>query len=66
MSTRNTMISSYHSKARSTHNKGITFFLFWDMDFSIIFLCLDGAKGFTVNSNLSNLVEFQRLHENIK
>ena len=36
------------------------------MDFSIIFPCLGKAKVSTTNSNLTNLDNVQRLHENIK
>ena len=36
------------------------------MDFSIIFPCLGKAKVSTANSNLTNLDNVQRLHENIK
>ena len=36
------------------------------MDFSIIAACLDRAKVFTTNSNLTILVDVQRLHGNIE
>ena len=58
------MISSYHSKVRSTKNKGVTF-LFGSWNF-IIFPCLCEAKVSIVNSDLINFVDVQRLHENIK
>ena len=59
------MTSSYHSKVRSTQNKGVTFF-FGKWTFIIIFPCLGEAKVSTVNSDLTNFVDVQRLHENIK
>ena len=46
------MTSLYHSKVRSTQNKGVTF-LFGTWTFSIIFLCFGEAKVSTVNSDLS-------------
>ena len=58
------MTSSYHSKVRSTQNKGVTF-LFDTWNF-IIFPRLSEAKVSTVNSDLTNFVNVQRLHENIK
>ena len=36
------------------------------MDLSIISPCLGEAKVSTVNSDLINFVDIQRLHENIK
>ena len=59
------MISSYHSKVRSTQNDGVTF-LFDTWNFIIIFPRLGEAKVSTVNSDLTNFVYLQRLHENIK
>ena len=38
----------------------------WDIDFGIIFPYLDRAKAYTVNSNLTKLVDVQRLDDNIK
>ena len=60
MNAQNNMASAYHSKDRSTQIKGVQ-----------LFSCLDyGAFGkgkfFPENSNLSNLVEIQRQHENGK
>ena len=59
------MTSSYHSKGRSTQNKGVTF-LFGTWNFIIIFPRLGKAKVSTVNPDLTNFVDVQRLHENIK
>ena len=59
------MTSSYHSKVRSTQNKGATF-LFGTWNFIIIFPRLSEAKVSTVNFDLTNFVDVQRLHENIK
>ena len=59
------MTSSYHSKVRSTQNKGVTF-LFGTWTFSVIFPCLGEAKVSTVNSDLRNVVDVYRLYENIK
>ena len=59
------MTTSYHSKVRSTQNKGVTF-LFDTWNFIIIFPRLSEAKVSTVNSDLTNFVNVQRLHENIK
>ena len=56
---------SYHSKVRSTQNKAVQFSFVWNIGFGIIFLYLDRAKAYTVNSNLTKLVDIQRLHENI-
>ena len=58
------MTSSYNSMVRSTENKGVTF-LFGTWNFIIIFPCLGEAKVSTVNSDLTNFVDVQRLHENI-
>ena len=41
-------------------------FLFGTWTFGIIFPCLGEAKVSTVNSDLTNFVDVQRLHENIK
>ena len=61
------MSSSYDSKVRSTQNKGVMFlFCFGTCTFSIIFPCLGEAKVSTINSDLTNFVDVQRLHENIK
>ena len=38
----------------------------WDMDFSIICPSLDEATVSTVNSDLTNYGDVQRLHENSK
>ena len=51
MNTQNAMASPYHSKVRSTQNMGVQ-----------LFSCLgygafDKGKGFSQNSNLSNLVD---------
>ena len=59
------MTSSYHSKGRSTQNKGVTF-LIGTWNFIIIFPRLGEAKVSTVNSDRTNFVDFQRLHKNIK
>ena len=59
------MTSSCHSKVRSTRNKGVTF-LFNTWNSIIIFPRLGEAKVSTVNSDLTNFVDVQRLHENIK
>ena len=59
------MTTSYHSKVRSTQNKGVTF-LFGTWNFIIIFSRLGEAKVFTVNSELTNFVDVPCLHENIK
>ena len=59
------MTSSYHSKVRSTQNKGVTF-LFGTWTFSVVFPCLGEAKVPTVDSDLRNVVDIQQLHENIK
>ena len=59
------MTSSYHSKVRSTQNKGVTF-LFGTWTFSIIFPCFGEIKVSTVNPDLTNFVDVQRSHENIK
>ena len=59
------MTSSYHSKIRSTQNKEVTF-LFGTWNFIIIFPRLSEAKVSTVNSDPTNFVNVQRLHENIK
>ena len=53
------MSYSDHSKARPTQIWG-------SHDFCIIFSCLGEAKVSCVNSDLTNLVDVQRLHENIK
>ena len=61
------MSYSYHSKVRSTQNKGVMFLLlgtWWT--FSLIFPFLGEAKVSTANFDLPNLVDVQRLHENIK
>ena len=47
------MTSSYHSKVRSTQNKGVTF-LFGKWNF-FFFPCLSETKVSTVNSDLTNL-----------
>ena len=67
------MSFSYHSKVRSTQNKGVTFLFFFGtcINFSktkvnIIFPCLGEAKVSTVNSDLTNFVDAQRVDENIK
>ena len=57
------MAPSYHSKLRTRESH---FSFVWEKDFSIIYPCLDKAKVSTVNYNLANLVDIQRLHENIK
>ena len=59
------MTSSYHSKVRSTQSKEVTF-LFGTWNFIIIFPRLSEAKVSTVNSDPTNFVNVQRLHENIK
>ena len=59
------MTSSYHSKVRSTQNKGVTF-LFGTWTFSVIFPCLGEVKVSTVNFDVRNVVDVQRLHDNIK
>ena len=59
------MISSYHSKVRCTQNKGAKF-LFNIWTFSIIFPYLGEAKDSIVNSDLRNVHDVKRLHENIK
>ena len=61
---RNTMTSSYHSRVRSAQNKGVTF-IFDKWNFIIIFPCL-GETKVSVNSDLTNFVDVQRLHDNIK
>ena len=48
------MTSSYHSKVRSTQNKGVTFF-FGKWTFIIIFPCLGETKVSTLNSDLTKL-----------
>ena len=58
------MTSLYQPRIRSAQNKGVTF-LFGKWNF-IIFPCLVEAKVSTVNSDLTNAVDVQRLHENIK
>ena len=65
MNTRNTTTSSYHSKGRTTQGQSHIPHFVWDKDFSNIFLCLGEAKVSTVNSDLTNLVHFQRFYENI-
>ena len=60
------MSSSYHSKVRSTQNKSRVSLSSGTWTFSIIFPCLGEAKVSTVNSDLKNVVNVQRLHENIK
>ena len=60
MNKQNTMTSPYHSKVRPTQNRGVP-----------LFSCLGyGAfgkeKNFPENSNLPNLVDIQRQHENVK
>ena len=42
------------------------YFSFGTWTFSSIFPCLGEAKVSTVNSDLTNFVDVQRLHENIK
>ena len=59
------MTSSYQSKVRSTQSKGVTF-LFGTWTFRIIFPFLVEAKASTVNSGLTNVIEVQQWHENIK
>ena len=59
------MTSSYNSKVRSTQNWGVTF-LFGTWTFSIIFPCLGEAKVSTVDCDLTNFVDLQRLVKNIK
>ena len=46
--------------------QGSVKFLFGTWTFSIIFPCSVEAKVSTVNSDLTNFVDVQRLHENIK
>ena len=41
-------------------------FLFGTWTFSIIFPCFGEAKVSTVNSDMTNFIDVQRLHENIK
>ena len=54
---------SYHSKATSTKNKGVSFFLF--SSWSIVFISMFGlSQSFSDNSNLIILVDIQRFHEN--
>ena len=60
------MASSYHSKLDLLKTRESHFSFVWHMNFSIISSCLDRAKVFTVNSNRTNLVDVQRLHENIQ
>ena len=55
MKTRTTMAPSYHSKVSSTQNRGSSFFFIPGL-----------SQSFSDNSNLTNLVENQRLHENGK
>ena len=52
MKTRNTTAPSYHSKVSSTPNRGISFFFITEL-----------SQSFSDNSNLTNLVDNQRLHE---
>ena len=59
------MASSYHSKVRSTQNRESYFPFVWDIDFSITSPCFGGAKVSTVNTDLTNFVNVQCLHENI-
>ena len=59
------MTSSYHSKVRSTQSKGVTF-LFGTWNCIIIFSRLGKGKVSTVNSDLTNFVHVQCLHEKIK
>ena len=59
------MTSSYHSKVRSAQNKG-AMFLFDTWNFIIIFPSLGKAKVSSVNSDLANFADVQRLYENIK
>ena len=60
------MASSYHSKFGSTQSMGVPFSLFWVMGFSIIFLHFGKGQVFSDDSNLTNLVDVQPLHENGK
>ena len=55
---RNTMASSYHSKVRSTQNKGATFLFCLEHGWS--------QKISTVDTDLINFVGVQRFHQNIK
>ena len=66
---RNTMSSSYHSKVISTENKGVTFLFCLVHGLLVIFSHVFSfyfPKVSTVNSDLINFVDVQRLHENIK
>ena len=66
MKTPNTIVSSYHSKVSSTQNMRVPshFSLAWVMEFNIVSPC--SGKVFSGSSNLTNLVDLQRLHENGK
>ena len=55
MKTRNTMAPSYHSKVSSTQNRRISFSFIPGL-----------SQSFSDNSNQTNLVDNQRLHENSK
>ena len=59
MNTWNTIASSYHSKDRS-------FTPVWVMEFSIISPCLGKNKKCSNNSNLTNFLYVQILHDNGK
>ena len=63
------MSSSYHSKVISTENKGVTFLFCLVHGLLVIFSHVFSfyfPKVSTVNSDLINFVDVQRLHENIK
>ena len=63
------MSSSYHSKVISTENKGVTFLFCLVHGLLVIFSHVFSfyfPKVSTVNSDLTNFVDVQRLHENIK
>ena len=62
------MVSSYHSKVRSTENKEVTFLFCFVNGLLVLFSHFFSyfPEVSTVNSDLINFVDVQRLHENIK
>ena len=66
INTQNTMLSSDHSKARSTKNKGVMFFFCLGHGLSYYFPMFSEAKVTTVNSELTKFIDVQCSHENIK
>ena len=60
------MTSSYYSNLSSTQNNEVVFLLFGRRASVLVPRVWDEPNVSSITSNLTNLVDFQRLHENIK